>query len=95
MENLMANLWWIAIWVVLGLVAGAIAKLIMPGKDGGGYLSTALLGIAGALVGGFIASSLNLVQGSMNLLVTIVFAVIGSLILLTIYRLVTGRSVTG
>ncbi|MFK7975937.1 MAG: GlsB/YeaQ/YmgE family stress response membrane protein, partial [Halioglobus sp.] len=41
-------------WIVLGLVAGALAKLIMPGKDGGGWLMTMVLGIAGAFVGGFL-----------------------------------------
>ena len=47
-------------WIVLGLLAGAIAKLIMPGDDPGGFIVTTLIGIAGALVGGFIASALGI-----------------------------------
>lgn len=47
-------------FVIVGLIAGAIAKLLMPGKQGGGCLSTSLLGMAGALVGGFIGKALNI-----------------------------------
>ncbi len=93
MENF--DFWWLLVWVVLGLIAGAIAKVIMPGKDGGGYITTALLGMAGSLVGGFLASFLNLAQGSMGFVASLIAAIVGSLVLLVIYRLVTGRSVTG
>lgn len=47
-------------WIILGLVVGALAKLIMPGKDPGGVFVTILIGIAGAVVGGFIASAVGL-----------------------------------
>ena len=95
MENLMANLWWILIWVVLGLIAGATGKVIMPGEDGKGFLPTALLGMAGSVIGGFLASFLNIAKGTTGFLMTLVFAIVGSLILLVAYRLATGRSVTG
>jgi uncharacterized membrane protein YeaQ/YmgE (transglycosylase-associated protein family) len=45
-------------WIIFGLIVGAIAKLLMPGKDPGGYIVTALLGIAGAVVGGFLVMAL-------------------------------------
>jgi uncharacterized membrane protein YeaQ/YmgE (transglycosylase-associated protein family) len=78
-------------WIVLGLVAGAIAKLIMPGNDPGGFIVTILLGIVGALIGGFIGSRVfgKGLESFWNLQTWIV-AIIGSLILLIIYRLVVG-----
>lgn len=47
-------------WIFLGLIAGALAKLIMPGKDGGGWIMTILLGVGGAFLGGYIGSFLGL-----------------------------------
>ena len=78
-------------WIILGAVAGTIGKLIMPGNDPGGFIITILLGIAGALVGGFIASALGF--GGVNGLNiwSIVIAVLGAILLLFIYRLVMGR----
>jgi uncharacterized membrane protein YeaQ/YmgE (transglycosylase-associated protein family) len=80
-------------WIVLGLVAGALAKLIMPGDDPGGIIVTMLLGIVGAVVGGFLGSRFfgRGLETFWNLQTWIV-AIIGSLILLGIYRLVIGRS---
>ncbi len=79
-------------WIVLGLVAGAIAKLIMPGNDPGGFIVTMLLGIIGALVGGFLGSRiLGVGLESFWNLQTWIVAIIGSLILLIIYRLAVGR----
>lgn len=80
-------------WIVLGLVAGALAKLIMPGDDPGGIFVTMLLGIVGAVVGGFLGSRFfgRGLETFWNLQTWIV-AIIGSLILLVIYRLVIGRS---
>lgn len=77
------------IWMlIIGLIAGAIAKLIMPGKDPGGCIVTMLLGVAGAFVGGFIFRALGFGgEGPAGL----IGAVIGALILLGIYRLVVGR----
>ena len=79
-------------WIVLGLVAGVIAKLIMPGKDPGGIIITILIGIAGAVVGG-IASALGFGGVTGFNLGSVVIAVIGAFILLLIYRLLMrGRS---
>ncbi len=79
-------------WIVLGLLAGAIAKLILPGDDPGGFIVTTLIGIAGALLGGFIASALDI--GDLDEFFDIgtwLIAIAGSLLLLLIYRLLTGR----
>lgn len=76
-------------WIVLGLIAGAIAKAIMPGKDPGGIIVTAVIGIIGALVGGYIG---NLITGTGLTgfsLWSIILAIVGSLILLWIYRAAT------
>lgn len=79
-------------WIVVGLVVGALAKLIMPGKDPGGFIVTILIGIVGGLVGGFVSSRLfGVSTGSFFDLRTWVIALIGALILLGIYRLVLGR----
>ena len=79
-------------WIVLGLIAGAIAKLIMPGDDPGGIIVTMLLGIIGAVIGGFLGSRIFGIglQTFWNLQTWIV-AIIGALILLVIYRLIAGR----
>jgi uncharacterized membrane protein YeaQ/YmgE (transglycosylase-associated protein family) len=79
-------------WIVLGLVAGAIAKLIMPGKDPGGCIVTMLLGVVGAVIGGYLGSRFfgRGLETFWNLQTWIV-AIIGSLILLGIYRLIIGR----
>jgi uncharacterized membrane protein YeaQ/YmgE (transglycosylase-associated protein family) len=79
-------------WIVLGLLAGAIAKLIMPGDDPGGFIVTTLIGIAGALVGGLIASALNI--GDLDEFFDIgtwLIAIAGSLLLLFIYRMIVGN----
>ncbi|GEO94732.1 GlsB/YeaQ/YmgE family stress response membrane protein [Kocuria turfanensis] len=75
-------------WIVVGLIAGALAKLIMPGRQGGGIIVTIVLGILGALLGGWIGSLLNIGGGTIT---SIILAVVGALILLFIYGLVTGR----
>jgi uncharacterized membrane protein YeaQ/YmgE (transglycosylase-associated protein family) len=73
-------------WIILGLVAGILAKLIMPGRDPGGLIITILLGIGGALVGGFIASQLGF--GGVNdfSVQSLAIAVGGALLLLLGYR---------
>ncbi|MDQ3769984.1 MAG: GlsB/YeaQ/YmgE family stress response membrane protein [Actinomycetota bacterium] len=79
-------------WIVLGLLAGAIAKAIMPGDDPGGIIVTMLIGIAGALVGGFIASALNVGElGDFFDIGTWIIAILGALLLLGIYRVVVGN----
>ena len=75
--------------ILFGLVVGVIAKLLMPGRDPGGFILTILLGIAGALLGGFIGQSLGLYQPGEP--AGFVMAVVGSIILLLIYRFVVGR----
>lgn len=79
-------------WIVLGLIAGAIAKLLMPGRDPGGWIVTMLLGIAGAIVGGWIGGMLWGSQGATGVnLPSIGLAVLGAIVLLAIYRLIVGR----
>lgn len=74
------------IWmIVLGLIAGLLAKLIMPGKDPGGWIVTALLGIGGSIVGGYLFGVLGLSGGGRAGLVG---SVIGAIIILAIYRAV-------
>ncbi|MER6218135.1 GlsB/YeaQ/YmgE family stress response membrane protein [Streptomyces sp. NPDC048387] len=80
-------------WIVLGLLAGIIAKAIMPGRDPGGCIVTILIGIAGALLGGWLGKVIfhvKSVDGFFQLS-TWIAAIVGSLILLGIYRLVVGR----
>lgn len=69
---------------LIGLVIGAVAKLLMPGKDPGGWFVTILLGIAGSWVGGFLSSILGLTSAVAELIA----AVLGAMLLLFIYRLV-------
>ena len=76
-------------WIILGLVAGALAKLLMPGKDGGGWILTMLLGIAGAFVGGYLGSVLGLGGATDGVnLGSIITATAGAVVLLVLYRLV-------
>jgi uncharacterized membrane protein YeaQ/YmgE (transglycosylase-associated protein family) len=80
-------------FIILGLIAGAIAKAIMPGDDPGGIIVTAIIGIVGALLGGFLASALF---GAHPLdkffdISTWVTAIVGSIILLAIYRALVGN----
>lgn len=79
-------------WIVFGLIAGIIAKLVMPGRDPGGFIITILLGIAGALVGGFIARTLGIGAGVTGFnFGSFLVAVVGAIVLLIIYRMVKGR----
>jgi uncharacterized membrane protein YeaQ/YmgE (transglycosylase-associated protein family) len=79
------------IWsLIVGLVVGAIAKLLMPGKDPGGMVITMLLGIAGAVVAGFIGRALGLYQAGATG-PGIIASVIGAMILLGVYRAVAHR----
>ena len=84
-------------WVVLGLLAGMVAKAIMPGRDPGGLIVTAVIGIAGAVIGGLIAEWAGF-EGLSSFfeLRTWVIAVLGSLLLLALYRATTrGRHAHG
>lgn len=82
-------------WILLGLVAGLIAKAIMPGDDPGGIIVTILIGIVGAIVGGFLASALFDISVNEEFfdLATWVAAIVGALVLLAIYRAIAGRRV--
>jgi uncharacterized membrane protein YeaQ/YmgE (transglycosylase-associated protein family) len=80
-------------WIILGLLAGAIAKAILPGDDPGGIIVTMIIGIVGALLGGFLAQVIfgnNTVDDFFDLS-TWLTAIVGSIILLLLYRLVVGR----
>ena len=78
------------IWtIIVGFVAGLLARAIKPGNDAMGWIMTIVLGIAGAIVGGFLASLLGIsAQGGFT---GLAFSVIGAIILLFIYELVTGK----
>jgi len=80
-------------WIILGLIAGAIAKAILPGRQGGGWIITLILGIVGALLGGFLGSAIFGVKidGFFDLS-TWLLAIGGSIIVLLIYGLVTRGS---
>ena len=82
-------------WIVLGLIAGAIAKLILPGRQGGGWIVTLVLGVVGALLGGFIGSAVFGVglEGFFDI-TTWLLAIGGSIIVLLIYGLITRGSKT-
>ena len=81
------------LWMaLLGLIAGAIAKLIMPGKDPGGIIVTMLLGIAGSIVGGLLGRMLGVGHGGQgDLTAGLIGSVIGAIILLALYRMFVGR----
>lgn len=78
-------------WIVVGLIAGALAKLIMPGDDPGGIIVTILIGIVGAFVGGFVVNLLGGAGVSGFNFWSILVATLGAIILLAIYRLVAPR----
>jgi uncharacterized membrane protein YeaQ/YmgE (transglycosylase-associated protein family) len=79
-------------WIIFGLVAGVIAKLLMPGRDPGGCIVTMLLGIAGAFVGGFVFEQLtgrpDVIRFDLG---SLAVAVVGAIVVLLIYRLIAGR----
>ena len=78
-------------WILLGLIAGGLAKFIMPGKDPGGCLVTMLIGIVGAPIGGVIGRTLIGRSVTGLDLVSLGLAVVGSVILLALYRAILGR----
>ncbi|MDQ0312672.1 GlsB/YeaQ/YmgE family stress response membrane protein [Kitasatospora indigofera] len=80
-------------WILIGLLAGAIAKALMPGRDPGGLIVTILIGIAGGLLGGWLGKvifGVDSIDGFFDLS-TWVAAIIGSLLVLVVYRAVAGR----
>jgi uncharacterized membrane protein YeaQ/YmgE (transglycosylase-associated protein family) len=78
-------------WIVVGLIAGVLAKLIMPGDDPGGIIVTIIIGIVGAFVGGFVVNLLGGAGVSGFNIWSILVATLGAIILLAIYRLVAPR----
>jgi uncharacterized membrane protein YeaQ/YmgE (transglycosylase-associated protein family) len=80
-------------WIIVGLIAGALAKLIMPGDDPGGVIVTIIIGIVGAVLGGFILRALGIGGGpsSGGFIYNIIAGIIGAVILLAIYRALAPR----
>jgi uncharacterized membrane protein YeaQ/YmgE (transglycosylase-associated protein family) len=76
-------------WILFGLIVGIVAKLVMPGRDPGGFIVTILLGIVGALLGGFLGRAFGLYREGDP--VGFIMAVLGSIVLLVLYRMVAGR----
>lgn len=88
--------WDIFSWIIVGLIAGVIAKILMPGKDPGGCAITMILGIAGAVLAGWLAHFFQLAKptqgfGDTGFFAKVGFGVVGALVLLAIYRLIAGR----
>jgi len=77
-------------WIIFGLIVGAVAKLLMPGRDPGGWIVTIVLGIAGALVGGGLGRAVG--WYGPNDAAGFLMALVGALVLLGLYRLTLGRS---
>ncbi len=78
----------ILVWIIFGLVVGAVAKLLMPGRDPAGFIVTMLIGIAGALLGGWIGRAIGLYNPGES--AGFIMAVIGAVVLLAIYRVTLG-----
>ena len=79
-------------WIVFGLIAGVIAKLLMPGKDPGGFIVTILLGIAGAFLGGFLGRTFGLYREGEA--AGLIMAIVGAILLLALYRMFTRSKAT-
>jgi len=86
-EDLMLHLLWMCL---IGLVAGALAKVIMPGRDPGGITVTMLLGIAGSLLAGFLGRALGWYPAGQG--AGLIMSVIGAILILTGYRMITRRT---
>lgn len=79
-------------FILLGLIAGAIAKLIIPGRQGGGWLSTLILGVIGAVLGGFLASALfHISYSGFFSIGSWIVAIIGAIIVILIWQAITRR----
>lgn len=80
-------------WIVFGLVVGIIAKLLMPGKDPGGFIVTMLLGIAGSLIGGFVGRAFTGNTAGESSGAGYIMSIVGAILLLAIYRMMARRRV--
>ena len=78
-------------WILFGLVVGVIAKLLMPGRDPGGFIVTILLGIAGALIGGFVGRALGFYGENDS--AGWIMSILGAIVLLALYRMMVRRRV--
>jgi uncharacterized membrane protein YeaQ/YmgE (transglycosylase-associated protein family) len=76
-------------WIVFGLVVGALAKLVMPGRDAGGIIVTMLLGIAGSVLGGFVGQALGMYQQGQS--AGWIMSIVGAIVLLALYRMLFAR----
>lgn len=79
-------------WLLLGLIAGSLAKFVMPGKDPGGFFVTILIGMAGGVIGGFLGSLIGLGKIESFDLGGIFIATVGAIVLLLVYRLIRKRT---
>ncbi len=79
----------ILMWILFGLIVGALAKLVMPGKDPGGIIVTMLLGIAGAVLGGFVGRAMGFYSEGEP--AGFLMAFLGAIVLLALYRMMVGR----
>jgi uncharacterized membrane protein YeaQ/YmgE (transglycosylase-associated protein family) len=86
--NLLADYGWV-VWILIGAVAGGIAKAVVPGRDPGGCLVTILLGIAGAAVAGFLGNKLGWYEQGEG--AGLIAAILGAILILFVWRLVAGR----
>lgn len=88
----------ILFYIILGLIAGALAKLILPGKQGGGIIATILLGVAGALLGGLIGNLISYGELSLALnsgiFVSLITSVVGAILVLLVYGMIQRRRTT-
>jgi len=82
-------------WVIVGLIAGALAKFVMPGDDPGGIIVTIIIGIVGAILGGWLLSLIGIGggAGTGGFIFSIISGAIGAVILLAIYRVIANRTV--
>jgi uncharacterized membrane protein YeaQ/YmgE (transglycosylase-associated protein family) len=78
-------------WILFGLVVGVIAKLLMPGRDPGGFIITILLGIAGALIGGFVGRAMGFYEANQG--AGWLMSILGAVVLLALYRMMARRRV--
>lgn len=78
-------------WIAFGLIAGALAKFVMPGRDPGGCIVTTIIGVVGALLGGFLATALGFGGISGFDIRSFIIAICGSILLLVIFRAIRGR----